>query len=128
MRLLLDTQLVLWAAAGSNRLGAAARALIEDPANDLIFSAACIWEIAIKSALGRPDFHLDATRLRQQLLANFYSELAIDGAHAAAAAALPALHKDPFDRMLVAQAIHENLTLLTADAELARYPGPILLV
>jgi len=125
MRLLLDTQIVLWAAAGSQRLSQTARALIEDPANDLVFSAASIWEVAIKSALGRPDFALDAARLRTRLLASFYSELAIDGAHAALAAALPPLHKDPFDRMLVAQAVQENLTLLTADADLQRYAGPI---
>jgi PIN domain nuclease of toxin-antitoxin system len=96
-----------------------------DRENDLIFSAASIWEVAIKSGLGRSDFRVDAHLLRRGLLDNGYAELAINGAHAAAVSQLPPIHRDPFDRMLLAQATAEGLTLVTADAVLASYPGPI---
>lgn len=125
MKLLLDTHLLLWAAAGAG-LSARARILIEDPANDLVFSAASLWEIAIKSGLGRPDFTLDAGVFRRALLESGYEELAITGAHAAAVAGLPDLHKDPFDRMLIAQAATEGITLLSADQAVLAYPGPTL--
>ena len=91
----------------------------------LSFSAASIWEVAIKSALGRPDFRADPHLLRRGLLDNGYEELAITSAHAAAVSQLPHLHRDPFDRILVVQATAEGCTLLTADAALAAYPGPI---
>lgn len=125
MKLLLDTHLLLWAAAGSG-LSAAAAALIEDPETDLVFSAASLWEVAIKSGLGRADFAVDAGVFRRALLESGYEELAITGAHAAAVAALPDLHKDPFDRMLIAQAMVEGITLVTADQAVLAYPGPIL--
>lgn len=125
MKLLLDTHLLLWAAAGSGLSRAAAK-LIDDPANDLIFSAASLWEIAIKSGLGRRNFDLDAGVFRRALIESGYEELAITGAHAAAVAGLPDLHKDPFDRMLIAQAMVEGVTLLTVDQAVLAYPGPIL--
>jgi PIN domain nuclease of toxin-antitoxin system len=125
VKLLLDTQLLLWAADRSERLGRSVRTLIDDPANDLIFSAASIWEIAIKSRLGRDDFRVEPRQLRRGLLDNGYLELPITSQHVVGIDGLPPLHKDPFDRLLLAQALAEGLTLLTADARLARYPGPV---
>lgn len=126
MKLLLDTHLLLWAANDSKRLSANARRLINDPANDLLFSAVSIWEVAIKSSQGKTGFNLDPRLLRRSLLDNGYSELPISSAHAVAISALPDIHRDPFDRILVAQATTEGITLLTVDSLVARYPGPIL--
>jgi PIN domain nuclease of toxin-antitoxin system len=128
MKLLLDTHLLLWAAGEPDKLPDEARALIEDTSVELWFSAASIWEIAIKHSLGRADFRADPRVLRRALVENGYVELPITGAHAAANDLLPPLHKDPFDRMLIAQAIAESVTLLTSDALVAQYPGPIRLV
>lgn len=125
MKLLLDTQLLLWAASEPARLKAATRRLLEDPRHELLFSAASIWEVSIKASLGRSDFDADPRVLRRGLLDNGYAELPITGAHAAAVLDLPPHHRDPFDRLLVAQAQVEGITLLTADATVARYPGPI---
>lgn len=125
MRLILDTHLLLWAAGFSGRLPAAARSLLEDLANQPVFSAASLWEIAIKRMLGRDDFVVDPRVLRRGLLENGYEELPIMGAHAVFIDSLPLLHRDPFDRMLVAQATVEGITLLTSDARVARYPGPV---
>ena len=125
MNLLLDTHVLLWAAGASRQLPAEARALIEDPENRLFFSAVSLWEIAIKKGLGRRDFSVDPRLLRRGLLENGYVELPVTGAHAAAVDLLPPIHKDPFDRILIAQAQFEGLTLLTADEVVARYPGPI---
>lgn len=125
MKLLLDTHLLLWAAGSPEQLPAAARALLEDSQNELLFSAASLWEIAIKRGLGRSDFKVDARLLRRGLLDNGYQELAITSEHAVFIDSLPPLHKDPFDRMLVAQATVEGVILLTADALVAQYPGPI---
>ena len=125
MRLLLDTHLLLWAAGPSPRLSVDARRLIDDPDNELVVSAASLWEIAIKSGLRHPNFRIDAALLRRNLLKNSYQELAITGEHAAAVANLPPLHKDPFDRMLVAQSIVEGITLLTSDPLVAQYPAPV---
>ena len=129
MNLLLDTQLLLWAAqddGGANsRLPPAAGALIDDPDNALLFSAASVWEIVIKHGLGRADFEADPHLLRRGLLENGYHELVITSEHALAVTTLPHHHKDPFDRILIAQAMAEGVTLLTSDAVLARYPGPI---
>jgi PIN domain nuclease of toxin-antitoxin system len=125
VRLLIDTHLLLWAAQGSRRLSKTAFALIADPENEKIFSAASLWEIAIKSGLQRGDFRVDAAELRSGLLENDYVELAISGAHALLTSSLPPIHKDPFDRILVAQAMVEGLTLLTADPIVAKYKGPV---
>lgn len=128
MRLLLDTHLLLWAAAQPERLPASALAMIEDADNILVFSAASLWEVAIKSALGRTDFSVDPRLLRRGLLDSGYNELAITGAHAVAVSALPAIHKDPFDRLLIAQAIAEEIVLLTVDETVALYPAPVQIV
>ena len=125
MKLLLDTHLLLWAAGAPKRLPRAARKLINDPANELLYSAASLWEIAIKRALGRGDFRVDPRALRRGLLENGYTELPVTGEHALAVDALPALHKDPFDRMLVAQSIAESVTLMTGDPNVARYSDTI---
>jgi PIN domain nuclease of toxin-antitoxin system len=125
MKLLLDTHLLLWAAAEPRRLSKQARALIDNPDNDLLFSAASLWEVAIKQGLGRGDFKVDARLLRRGLLDNGYSELPIISDHVVAIDSLPPIHKDPFDRILVAQATVEGVTLLTIDSVVRRYPGPI---
>lgn len=124
MKLLLDTHILLWAAEGT--LPAQAAALIRDARSELFFSPISIWEICIKNSLGRADFHVDPEVLRRGLLDNQYAELAITSLHALAVNDLPMIHKDPFDRMLLAQAKCEGITLLTADAALREYPGPIL--
>lgn len=125
MKLLLDTHLLLWAAGDPRRLPARARALIKDPGNELIFSAASLWEIAIKRGLERDDFRVDPRLLRRGLLDNGYSELAITSEHAVALDRLPPIHKDPFDHILVAQAMVEGVALLTVDPVVAKYGTPV---
>ena len=125
MRLLLDTHVLLWAAGQPDKLSERARSVLNDPGNTLMFSAASLWEIAIKQGLGRDDFRVDVHLLRRGLLDNGYSELAVTSAHAVAVDLLPSLHKDPFDRMLVAQALVEGTTLVTADTQVAQYPVAI---
>jgi PIN domain nuclease of toxin-antitoxin system len=125
VKLLLDTQLLLWAAGQPERLSAAARKLLNSPRNELLFSAASLWEVAIKNTLGREDFRVEPRLLRRGLLDNGYAELPVTSQHAVSIDDLPLLHKDPFDRLLLAQAISEGITLLTGDAQLARYPGPV---
>ena len=125
MKLLLDTQVLLRAAGQPERLSAAARKLLSNRRNELLFSAASLWEIAIKKSLGREDFRVEPRLLRRGLLDNGYAELPVTSQHAVSIDGLPPLHKDPFDRLLLAQATCEGITLLTADAQLARYPGPV---
>jgi len=125
VKLLLDTQLLLWAAGVPERLSAKARKLLNDPRNELLFSAASLWEIAIKITLGREDFRVEPRLLRRGLLDNGYAELPIISQHAVNIDSLPPLYKDPFDRLLLAQALSEGITLVTGDAQLARYPGPV---
>ncbi len=125
MRLLLDTHLLIWAVDQYERLSTQARELIGDPANELAFSTASLWEVAIKHALRRADFLYDPRVMRRALLDNRYQELPVTGEHAVAVAGLPPLHRDPFDRMLVAQSIVEGIMLLTGDPLVAQYPGPI---
>lgn len=125
MKLLLDTHLLLWAAGMPDRLSAAALVAIEDGENELLFSPASLWEVAIKRGLGREDFQVDPRLLRRGLLDNGYGELPITGEHAVSVDGLPPIHKDPFDRLLVAQSIVEGITLLTTDEMVAQYPGPV---
>ena len=125
MKLLLDTHLLLWSAGQPDRLSTTARRLMKDVANELMFSAASFWEIAIKRALGRDDFQTDPRLLRRGLLYNGYSELPVSSDHAIAIDGLPRFHKDPFDRILVAQAMVEGITLLTVDPLIAQYAGPV---
>lgn len=121
MSLLLDTHLLLWAASEPDRLSEEARHLMAESENALLFSAASIWEVAIKQSLRRSDFQADARLLRRGLLDNGYEELAITSAHAVAVETLPPLHKDPFDRILLAQAQVEGIALLTSDDVVAQY-------
>lgn len=125
MKFLLDTQLLLWAAGQPERLSATARRLLSDQRNEFLFSAASLWEVAIKNSLGREDFRVEPRLLRRGLLDNGYVELAVTSQHAVSIDGLPPLHKDPFDRLLLAQALTEGITLLTNDARLAGYPGPV---
>ena len=125
MRLLLDTHLLVWAMGDPERLPAGCAAMLEDPSNSLVFSVASLWELVIKQALGRPDFNLEPSLLRQALLGGGWQELPIEASHALAVSQLPPLHRDPFDRLLLAQAQVEGLLLLTADSQLSLYPGPI---
>jgi PIN domain nuclease of toxin-antitoxin system len=128
MKLLLDTHLLLWAAGAPERLSARARTLIDDRDNEPLFSSASLWEIAIKCGLGREDIRVDLRLLRRGLLDNGYQELPIDSRHALAVSDLPAMHKDPFDRMLIAQSMVEGILLLTHDALAADYGGLVRLV
>ena len=125
MKLLLDTHLLLWAAGGSDQMPAEAVRLLNDPANELFFSPASLWEVVIKNGLGRADFKVDPHLLRRGLRDNGYNELSITSVHTVAIEGLPPIHKDPFDRILVAQATTEGMVLVTSDAIVAQYPGPI---
>ncbi len=125
MKLLLDTHLLLWAAGQPDQLSTSARLLLDDPQNELMFSSASLWEVAIKRSLGRSDFRVDPRLLRRGLLDNGYAELPITSEHAVSIDGLPPIHKDPFDRILVAQSIVEGIMLLTADPLVAQYLGPI---
>lgn len=126
MKLLLDTHMLLWAAAGT--LPPEAEKLVLDDDNTLYFSPASIWEIGIKKNLGRNDFKVDPEVLRRGLLDNQYQELPITSLHALAVNDLPQIHKDPFDRMLLAQAKAEGISLLTSDSALREYPGPVIFI
>jgi PIN domain nuclease of toxin-antitoxin system len=111
----------VWAAAKSRRLPKEARRMLEDPANEIRFSAASLWEIVIKAALRKPDFKVDVALLRPALAEMGFVELPISGVHAERLESLPSIHKDPFDRMLVAQSLAEPLVLVTNDGVLAGY-------
>ena len=128
MNLLLDTHVLLWAAGMPERIPLALRKLIEDPACRPHYSAASIWEVAVKAGLGRRDFSVDPRLLRRGLLESGYTELAVLGNHAGAVDLLPPIHNDPFDRLLVAQAQIEGLILYTTDKMIGRYAGPIVVV
>lgn len=125
MTFLLDTHLLLWAASDPGRLTPQSRKLLGSPATKLMFSTASIWEVVIKNTLGRGDFSVEPRQLREGLIQNGYGELAIQSEHALAVGLLPPIHHDPFDRILIAQAQVENITLLTTDNKVTRYPGPI---
>lgn len=126
MNILVDTHLLIWLSMVSSRLTSRAREVLEDTDNTIHFSAISILEVAIKQQLGKPDFDADAQVLRRALQEFGFQELVVNSAHAAQVASLPLLHRDPFDRLLVAQATVEGFSLLTVDEEIARYPGPIL--
>jgi len=129
MIFLLDTRILLWAAlfadTAADQLPAEAVRLIRDPGNEVWFSAASIWEVTIKHGLRQPDFRADPHVLRRSLLDNGYTDLPITSRHVLEAGRLPRLHKDMFDRLLIAQATVEGVTLLTSDTAVAAYPGPI---
>ncbi len=125
MNFLVDTCLLLWGANNPEKISEAARGLIDAPDSHSWFSAVSIWEVAIKRNRGRADFTTDPRRLRRGLLDHGWRELPVTSAHALAVMDLPPIHKDPFDRMLLAQAIAEGFTLLTSDKQLALYPGDV---
>ena len=128
MKFLLDTHLLLWAVGHPQRLPKIVRELLQERATQPLFSAASLWEVAVKAGLERRDFRVDPRRLRRGLTDHRYLELPITGAHAVAVTDLPLIHRDPFDRILVAQATVEGIELFTSDKVVARYPGPIRLV
>lgn len=128
MKLLLDTHIVLWAAGQPEKLSESARTLLTTPENALFFSAASIWEIVIKRGLGREDFKVDPRRLRNMLILHGYTELPVTAEHALTVETLPVLHKDPFDRLLLAQARMEGMQLLTVDASVIQYEESVLAV
>lgn len=128
MRYLVDTHLILWAAIQPDDLPAKAASIMADPDNLLSFSVVSLWEVVVKKARPRPDFEANPYDLRAGMLANSYTELTVSAAHVLAVGDLPYIHRDPFDRLLLAQARVEGLTFLTADATVARYPGAILRV
>ena len=125
MRILLDTHIFLWAVAGSRLLKPAARRAIQS-ADQVYVSAASIWEVAVKTRLGK--IKADPNELVAAIEASGFVELPVRAAHAAGVAGLALHHNDPFDRLLIAQAIAEPLRLLTADAALARYSDLVTLV
>jgi len=125
LKLLIDTHLLLWAAADT--LPKDAVPYFTNEENELFFSSASIWEIVIKKSLKRPDFQVDPKLFHQGLLDNGYMELGISGYHTLLVDGLPKIHKDPFDRILVAQAKAENAVLLTSDKALSRY-SPVIYV
>jgi PIN domain nuclease of toxin-antitoxin system len=127
MRFLLDTHFLLWAAEESHRLPQAVADLLEDEENEFFFSVASIWEVAIKVGR-RPNFEITAGLLRRFLIESGFQELIVTGDHAVAVESLPPFHKDPFDRMLIAQAFFEGLVLLTVDKTVAKYGGLVRLV
>ena len=127
-RFLVDTQLLLWNVYGSRKLPARVARLFRDGRHQFFYSAASLWEIAIKAARGREDFAADTAAIRDMLEENGFHELPVSAQHAVALSALPTIHSDPFDRMLVAQSIVEPMALITSDERLAAYPGTIEVV
>jgi PIN domain nuclease of toxin-antitoxin system len=125
MKFLLDTQLVLWVPVSDAHLSRTVRHILNDSENEFLFSVVSLWEIAIKRGIAKLDPDLDPRSIRRQLIEIGYEEMPVLGHHAVSVDSLPPIHKDPFDRLLIAQAMVEGITLLTADAVIARYPGPI---
>ena len=125
MQLLLDTHLLLWAVVEPERLDVALVGMLEDRLNTPVFSVVSLWELVIKRGLDRPDFQMEPSLLRQALLEAGWRELPVEAHHALAVGQLPPLHRDPFDRLLLAQAQADGLLLITADRQLAQYPGPV---
>jgi PIN domain nuclease of toxin-antitoxin system len=128
MKLLLDTHISIWAVAETQRLSSMARGYLEDPQNEIFFSVINVWEATIKHGLGRKGFPYEPRKFRRGLLESGFKEIEISSEHVLAVSQLPSLHRDPFDRLLIAQASFESLVLLTSDAVVARYPGAIRLV
>jgi len=127
MRFLLDTHLLLWALNDPERLASATRDAIEDPENDVLFSTASIWEVAIKARLRRPDFEVRAEKIATEALERGFSELLIRWQSASIVAYLPMHHRDPFDRILLAQAMTEPVHLYTVDRKLVPYSALVVL-
>lgn len=128
MRILLDSHLLVWLVGASDRLPSAARDLIETPDNDIFFSSASIWELSIKYGSGKIGLELPPRMLHRVLIESDFKELAVTASHALEVDSLQQIHKDPFDRILIAQAMSEGMLLLTSDEAIAQYNGPIRLV
>jgi len=124
MRLLIDTHLLLWWLAGGVRLPRRARGFLADTSNQVFFSAASIWEVSIKAALGK--IEADPNEMLVALRSDGFEELPVTGRHASAVMRLPDHHRDPFDRMLVAQSLVESLVLLTDDRVLSKYGATVI--
>jgi PIN domain nuclease of toxin-antitoxin system len=127
MKLLLDTHILLWAAGDPHKIKPQMRALIEDEANTLHYSAASLWEIVIKNRLGRSDFSVDPDIFRAALEDHGYLEVPIRSEHVLFVHSLPPMHKDPFDRILVAQGSIEGMGILTVDQAVIDYGGTVIL-
>ena len=123
MKLLLDTHLLIWASSMPRRLSSSALAYLEDSDNEIIYSVASLWEVAVKFSRGKPDFLIEPKAFREGLKRNGFRELPVLAEHAIAEAGLPPIHKDPFDRLLIAQSQVEGVLLLTADDWIAQYAG-----
>ena len=128
MRVLLDTHVLLWMLMAPSRLPVRLRAALEDPGHEIMFSAVNIWEVAIKKALGRPGFDFSPHEVLRAAQATPLIELPVRAEHAARVSTLEPLHQDPFDRLLIAQALCEPAQLLTTDRKMARYNAPIDLI
>jgi PIN domain nuclease of toxin-antitoxin system len=128
LRLLLDTHVLLWALIEPKRLNAEFQTLLEDPDNEVLFSAASVWEMSIKAALGRADFQVAPATIVEAAQATGFIELPVRAAAALKVAGLPHHHRDPFDRLLVAQAMTEPAVLYTADAQLRAYSELVVCV
>ncbi len=127
MKLLLDTHIVLWAAGQPEKLSKSVTSILTAEDNIPFFSVVSLWEMVIKRGLGRDDFRVDPRRLRKMLVIHGYFELPVDAEHVFAVETLPLIHKDPFDRLLLAQARSEGMLLLTVDQALSRYGGSVLM-
>ena len=128
MRVLLDTHVLLWLLVEPQRLSKQLLDALEDPGHDIMFSAVNIWEVAIKNALDKPDFNFDPDVVLQAARDAHLIELPVRAEHAARVGTLELLHRDPFDRLLIAQALCEPARLLTSDRNVARYAAPIDLI
>ncbi|HKU80677.1 MAG TPA: type II toxin-antitoxin system VapC family toxin, partial [Candidatus Tumulicola sp.] len=128
MRILLDTHVLIWLASRPDRLSKDARAALASPDNEIMFSAASIWELAIKSQLGRVSFDMPLDEIATAMSVNGFAELPVRSSAASRVARLPLYHRDPFDRLLVAQSLDEAAYLFTADAKLVQYSENVRLL
>lgn len=128
MKYLLDTHILLWAVEDNPKLSSKARAIIADDSNDLVFSVVSIWEVAIKLGTHKVDFNFNPATLRRVLLDAGYIEMSILGHHVPYVYELPSIHKDPFDRLLIATAKLEGMILLTVDSAVLQYGSNIMSV
>ena len=128
MKLLVDTQILIWSTTAPELTPRQAQSQLEDEGNSLWFSVASLWEIAVKRSLNKPDFLIDVGPMRDSLFDAGFEELPVQASHVLCLTGLQRFHKDPFDRLLLAQAVAEGMVLLTTDRVLAKYEGPITLV
>jgi PIN domain nuclease of toxin-antitoxin system len=128
MKILADTHILAWFAEDAAELTADMRTILQDERNIVFFSSASIWELTIKKALNKVGFDLEPPILHEALLQNGFAELPVTSLHALRVSSLPPIHRDPFDRILIAQSIDEGMTLLTADRTIAQYGAPVRLV